>query len=208
MRSSACYIGETEVEILDLLILGAGGHGEVVKEIAIATKQYSKIAFLDDCFDDSNSKVIGKLADYERLKREYTNAFVAIGNPVVREQWQSNLINVGYSIPILIHPNAHISPSAHLDKGTVVMPKAVVQTNAKMGKGCIVCAGAIVDHNAEVGDYCHINVGAVVAANSKVPSGIKVDYNEVFRNSVGTPVADKGVQEQHRINFGTEISFF
>lgn len=193
---------------MDLLILGAGGHGKVVKEIATATKQYRRIAFLDDCFDGSNPEIIGKLADYEKFKSAYTDAFVAIGNPDIREQLQKMLRDAKYDIPVLVHPDAYISPSASIGVGTVVMPKSVVQANVKIGKGCIVSAGAIIDHDADVGDYCHINAGAVVAAGSKVPSEIKVDYNEAFRKSIDSPVFDKDLKEQYREEFGTEISFF
>lgn len=34
----------------NLLILGAGGHGKVVAEAAIATGKWDEIAFLDDRF--------------------------------------------------------------------------------------------------------------------------------------------------------------
>lgn len=171
-----------EMRALNLLILGYGGHGRVVMETAHTSRKYEIIAFLDDRYNGTDPQVIGRLSDYEEFQNDYPQAFVAIGNPAVREQWQEKLTGAGYILPTLIHPNACISPSSFIGQGTVVMMNAIMQSGAKIGNGCIVSAGAVVDHDAVVGDFCHINAGAVVAAGSRVPNGVKVDYNEVFRN--------------------------
>lgn len=193
---------------MDLLILGAGGHGRVVKEVAEATGKYSRIEFLDDHCDIHSDISIGKLSDYEKYIGSFVHAFVAIGNPTVRNQWQDRLTTVGFEIPELVHPDSYVSPSAEIGIGTVVMLKAVVQSNGRIGKGCIVSAGAIVDHDAMIVDYCHINAGTVVAAGSKVPAGTKVDYREVYRESPQIAVADKDLEDIYKRDFGTEISFF
>lgn len=190
---------------MDLLILGAGGHGRVVKEVIVAIGKYNRIAFLDDRSDDSNSDVLGKLSDYEKYKASFTHAFVAIGNAILRNQWQVRLATVGYQIPVLIHPEAYVSPSAVIAIGTVVMPKAVIQANVMIGKGCIISSAAIVDHDAVIGDYCHVNAGAIVAAGSRVESFTKVDYREVYRQS------SKGRPDwinEHKVKYGKELNLF
>lgn len=198
---------------MDLLIMGAGGHGRVVKEVAEATGKYKRIAFLDDSYDGANpaatcTSVVGKLSDYEKYITSFSHTFVAIGNPTIRNQWQVRLATVGYQMPILIHPDAYISPSAVAEIGTVIMPKVVIQSNVRIGKGCIISAGAVVDHDAVVGDYCHINAGAIVSAETVVGFGTKVDYGQVYRGSPQAAVADKEIEDIHRRDFGTDVSFF
>lgn len=198
---------------MDLLILGAGGHGKVVKEVAEAIGRYERIVFLDDLYGGANpamtsATVVGKNSDYEKYIEIFSQAFVAIGNPAIRNQWQVRLTTVGYEIPVLVHPDSYISLSVAIDIGTVVMPKAVVQSNVRIGKGCIISAGAIIDHDVVVGDYCHINAGAVVASGSRVPDGKKVDYGEVYRCSPQAVVTDKEIEDKYKSNFGTDISFF
>lgn len=198
---------------MDLLILGAGGHGRVVKEVAEATGKYERIVFLDDSYDGANpamanATVVGKLSDYEKYIDAFSHAFVAIGNPTIRNLWQVRLVTAGYQIPILIHPDAYVSPSATADIGTVIMPKAVVQSNTRLGKGCIISTGAIVDHDAVVNDYCHVNAGAIVAAGTVADFGTKIDYGEVYRGSPQATVADKEIEDKHKRDFGTDISFF
>lgn len=170
---------------MKLLILGAGGHGRAVAEVALATGQYRQIAFLDDGYSVQScaQNVVGKLADYQALHDAFDCAFVALGNPALRQMWQERLDSAGYCIPVLRHPAACVSPSADLRKGTVVMPGAVVQTNVRCGEGCILSAGAIVDHDAAIEAYCHINAGAVVPSMSHVPQGTKVNYGTVWCQS-------------------------
>ena len=54
----------------NLLILGAGGHGKVIADIASTTNKWNNIAFLDDREDLKTVlgiPVIGKLQDYNSL---------------------------------------------------------------------------------------------------------------------------------------------
>lgn len=162
----------------NLLILGAGQYGQVVQETAQAMGCFEKIGFLDD----SSPIALGKLADYQSFAREYGCAFVAMGNPALRIQWLDKLEQVGYEVPVLIHPKAYVSPSAQLGKGCIVEPMSVVHTGCILGKGCLICAGAVVNHASLCGDCVQIDCNATVAANTVVPSGIKVPSGTVYQN--------------------------
>ena len=64
-----------------LLIIGAGGHGRVVAEIAVACGYDSgSIAFLDDNSPDAN----GKVKDMALYAPKFDGVFVAIGDNAVR----------------------------------------------------------------------------------------------------------------------------
>lgn len=157
-----------------LLIIGVGCHGKVIKEIAEDIGTFEKIEFVDD----NSNEAIGKTADLTELHSKYDSAFVSIGNNELRSKLLSQLKEIGYDIPVLIHPTAYVSQSAVLGIGTVVEPKAIVNANTSIGEGCIISVGAIVDHNAEIGDFCHINAGAVVKAGTKIESKIKIDAGQ------------------------------
>lgn len=157
-----------------LLIIGAGGHGKVVAEIA-EDIGYEQIAFLDDNVLDA----IGKVSEFDDFKYKYSNAFVGIGNNKLRGELIQKLQDCGYTIPILIHPSAYVSRTAKIGNGTVVEPKAVVNANTVVGKGCIISAGSIVDHDVKVGICCHVNVGAIVKAGGRIEDFQKLDAGEV-----------------------------
>lgn len=160
-----------------LLILGAGGHGQVVKEIAEACG-YDTVAFLDDKAPDA----IGKLNEAPYLAPNYDGVIIAIGNNKLRLEITSKLERwEGINIVTLIHPTAYISPSAVIGTGTVIEPRAVVNARSKIGSGCIISVGAIVDHDCGIGHCSHINAGAICMAGSKVEKLTKVNAGEIIK---------------------------
>ncbi len=162
----------------NLLILGAGQYGFVAKETAQIMGCFDKIDFLDD-----NSPLsIGKMADAEMLRSDYSAAFVALGNPALRKQWIERLEAWHYALPVLQHPHACVMPSARIGKGSIIEAQAVINSNAQIGIACLVCAGAVVNHNASVGDYCQLDCHATVLARSLVPADSKIPCGEVFKD--------------------------
>ena len=158
-----------------LLILGAGGHGAVVKEVAEACG-YDKIDFLDDNFPHA----IGKLNELEKFK-EYKNVFVSIGNNTFRKQLLDKAVELGYDTPALIHPDAYISSSANICEGTIVEPKAIINSNVEIGRGCIIAIGAVVDHNARIDEFSHVNAGTVVKSSAHIEAFRRLEIGEVVR---------------------------
>lgn len=156
-----------------LLIIGAGGHGQVVYEMA-QSLGYERIDFLDDNYDDA----IGKIDEIEQFL-EYKNAFCGIGNNQFRGVIIDRLRKAGYELPCLIHPTAYVSVSAVIGDGTVIEPKAIVNANSFIDVGGIISVGAIIDHNAEIGKCAHINAGAIVKAGGKITAYTKLDAGEV-----------------------------
>lgn len=158
-----------------LLIIGAGGHGKVVAEVAAACG-YDNISFLDD----NSEEAIGKINEMKAFGSQFENAFVGIGNNQFRNKMIKELLEIGYEVPVLIHPTAYVSKTAKISAGTVVEPLAIVNANSVIGKGCIVSVGAIVDHDTVLEDCVHVNAGAIVKAGAHVEENRKLEAGEVI----------------------------
>lgn len=159
---------------MNLLIIGTGGRGKDVAEIA-ADCGYKKIDFLDDNSPDA----IGNISDLKRFTDQYERAFVGIGNNCFRGELIEKLESAGYQVPVLIHHTAYISRVAKIEKGTVVDPKAIVNANTVIGSSYIISVGAIVDHDVIVNKCCHINAGAIVKTGATVEEYTKLEAGEV-----------------------------
>ena len=162
---------------MNLLIIGAGGHGKVVKEVAESLGKYTKI----DYVDDNAEYVVGKITDLQSLRVEYEAAFVGIGNNKLRKEILTKLQAYGYDIPVLIHPTAYVSKSAVIMPGTVVEPKAIVNANSVVKEGCIISVGAIVDHDVILEPCVHVNAGAICKAGSTVAETVKLEAGQVVK---------------------------
>lgn len=154
-----------------LLILGAGGHGKVIAEIAELSKKFNTISFLDDCNIGSNicgHTVIGTFNDYINLLNEFNYAFVAIGNNTVRLELTQKLISMGYKVPTLIHPQSIISRYSSIGIGTAIMAGAIVNPCCTIGKACIINTSSSVDHDCTIEDGVHISPGAHVCGTVNI----------------------------------------
>jgi len=163
-----------------LLILGAGGYGRTVYELARILGEFDKIAFLDDRSTGAN--VLGTCAEFAVFADENTWMYPAFGNNEIRCRWMEQLEEEQIPVPTLIHPRAYVSPSAEIGPGTVVLAMAAVNTGACLGSGCIVNIGALIDHDVVLGDFAHVAPGGIIKAENRIPSGMKVESGDVIQN--------------------------
>lgn len=168
----------------NLLILGAGEFGHVVKEIAEDIGIFDKIDFLDDF----NPLAIGRFDEIEKFKHEYKNAVVALGNADLREKLVEKLKATGYNVISAISPKAYVSKSAKIGYNTIIEPFAVVNTESQIGNGTFICAGAIINHNVKIGEYCTLQCGSVVPAHLNVAAKTTLDYNNVYDGRFLEPI--------------------
>ena len=163
-----------------LLILGAGGYGKTIADLARQLNCYDKIAFLDD--GKTGPNVLGPCADYLQFADDCTEIYPAFGNNEIRMRWLNTLEEEGIPVPTLVHPRAYVSPTAKLGEGTMVLPMAVVNTGVRVENGCIINIGALIDHDSVIGEGCHLAPGAIVKAENRIPAGVKIDSGNVIEN--------------------------
>lgn len=167
-----------------LLIIGAGGHGRVIADIAGRTGRYETIGFLDDCPQEKTLPYpyLGVCGDAALYAKEY-DMIIAIGNAAVRARIMHELSDAGVTFATVVAPEAVVSQDAVLGRGTVVMPGAIINTGTRIGAGVIINTAASVDHDCVVGDFCHVSVGAhlcgtvSVEAESWIGAGATVINN-------------------------------
>lgn len=137
---------------------------------------YTDFAVLDDTPSTVYcSPVIGTTADIAFFRSKYDTAIVALGNNKTRMKYHEELKRCGYTIPVLIHPTAYVSPTAVIAPGCIIRAKAVVSRDVKLGEATILNVGALIDHHVEIGYGCHILMGAVVRNKIKVEPLTRVE---------------------------------
>lgn len=162
-----------------LIIIGAGGHGRVVSETA-ELNGYKKIDFLDDA---NKQTAVGKVSDFIKYIDE-ADFIVAIGSNAARMKIQSDLKKKGANIISLVHPNAIVSQSVSIGKGTVVMAGAVINAGALIGDGAIINTCASVDHDCKIGDFSHISVGARICGTVAIGKSTWIGAGTTVINNI------------------------
>lgn len=169
-----------------LIIIGAGGHGKVVANVAIEMNKWQSVKFLDD--DESiklamEFDVIGGVSEAFLYKNE-ADFFVAIGSNPTREKIQGELAKEGLNIISLIHPSAIIGKDVKIGKGTVIMAGVIVNCCSTIGKGCIINTGAIIEHDNKIEDYVHISPGTSLAGEVSVGKSSWIGIGSVVSNKI------------------------
>ena len=164
-----------------LLILGAGGYGRTIEDIARQLGRYQKIAFLDDG-KAGTPGVLGKCEDFLQFADETTEMYPAFGNNTVRMAWMERFEEQGIRVPVIIHPSAYVSPLATLYSGVTVLPKAVVNTGTVVKNGCIVNIGVLIDHDCVLEEGCHLAPGVIIKAENRIPAETKIEAGTVIEN--------------------------
>lgn len=165
-----------------LIIIGAGGYGQTVADIARQSALFDQVLFLDD--HALGEDVLGKCEDFLMFKEDETMFYPAFGNNILRLEWLDRLEMNSCQVPVLIHDSAYVSPKAVIRTGTVVLPKAVVNTDCVVNRGCIVNFGAIVDHGCILEAGAHICLGSIVKAENQIPSCSKIEAGQIIENRI------------------------
>jgi sugar O-acyltransferase (sialic acid O-acetyltransferase NeuD family) len=169
-----------------ILIVGAGGHGQVVADIYRARRNSglasAPVAFLDD---DPNSHgtapggwdVLGPTDALASLP--HTGVVVAVGDNRTRARLYANLSAAGEALAVAEHPRSIVADDVVLGHGSMVCAGAVINTGSVIGVNAIVNTGATVDHHASIGDHAHIAPGVHLGGEVRVGEGALVGIGAI-----------------------------
>tara|TARA_R110001599_G_scaffold350534_1_gene580789 strand:- start:4129 stop:4749 length:621 start_codon:yes stop_codon:yes gene_type:complete len=155
-----------------LLIIGAGGHGKVVADVAEQMGSWSTIEFTDARFPELSTcehwPVVAKHPS--ELSEEYLGSdfIVAIGNNSQRLKNYYEIKCQGFKPVTVIHPSAVVSEYSRIGKGVVIFAGVVINVATVVEDACIINTGATVDHDCTLKRGAHISPGAHLGGEVEV----------------------------------------
>lgn len=144
----------------DIYIYGAGGHGKVVKDIAI-DNGYNNIIFIDD---GDNSHLF-----FEDIKHNnHIPIALGIGDNKTRKLIFNKLQKYNFEILSLVHSSAIILSNVKISNGVIIMPNVNINTDAIIQEGAILNTSCVIEHDCTIERFSHISVGALLAGEVKI----------------------------------------
>lgn len=168
----------------DVVLIGGGGHAKVIIDILRYSPQYNIVGICDR--NSEGVEGVPVIGTDEILPDLYTqgvnSAFICIGaNQKRRWELYQQLKQLGYSLPVLKHPNCIVSKNVQIGEGTCIMPGAIINSGAKLREMVIVNTGSIIEHDCIIGENSHISPrtclcgGVNVGAHTHIGAGSVVN---------------------------------
>ena len=159
---------------MDVVIMGAGGHGRVVLDALRLAGTHRAIGFLDADTTRAGDEVmgipiLGGVNLFGKLRKQgIGGVIVAIGDNRVRGGYAEAVEQAGFELLTVIHPAAILAPGTHVGRNVFVAAGAIISTGVRIADGAIINTGAVVDHECQIGRFVHICPGALVAGRVEV----------------------------------------
>jgi sugar O-acyltransferase (sialic acid O-acetyltransferase NeuD family) len=165
-------------KIQRILILGAGGHGQVVANVLLSAVEagapIEPLGYLDDNPELLGREVLGLpvIGTFGEIDALPHDAIVlGIGDNASRKRLYCELSARGETFAAAVHPRAVISHGASLGPGAVVCALAVVGTAVTIGFNTVLNASCLVGHHSVVADHAHVGPGANIGGEVRVGKG-------------------------------------
>lgn len=179
---------------MHVLILGAGGHGQVVADILLRMRDagaaVAPIGYLDD-----NAQLAGRtlldlpvLGSLDQVSTiQHDAVVVAIGHNQTRERFFAALLAQNERFAVARHPGAIVAPDVQIGAGAMICAGAVVNPGSVIGANVILNTGCTIDHHNTIGDHAHIAPGVHLGGDVRIGAGtlIGIGATVIPQRSVG-----------------------
>jgi sugar O-acyltransferase (sialic acid O-acetyltransferase NeuD family) len=170
---------------MKVLVLGAGGHAQVVADILRAQRlaggPISFVGYLDDraadLRDALGGDVLGTIEDCSKI--EHDALIVAIGDNATRRRLFDHAQDRGAHFATARHPASTIAPNVGVGRGSMVCAGVVVNTMAVIEANTIINTAASVDHHCHIGSHVHIAPGVRLGGDVTVDEGALVGIGAI-----------------------------
>lgn len=179
---------------LRVLILGAGGHAQVVADILLRMRDagaaITPIGYLDDNISLAGHTfldlpILGRIDEASNI--DHDAAIVAIGHNTTRKRIYAALMAQNERLVIARHPRAIVAPDVLIGPGTVICAGVVVNPGSAIGANVILNTGCTIDHHNTIGDHAHIAPGVHLGGDVHIGSGtlVGIGATVIPQRSVG-----------------------
>ncbi len=169
-----------------VLIIGAGGHGQVVADILLTASRHGSDDVPCGYLDHNKGlwstavhdlRVLGSIDECARFPHDAV--IVGVGENATRRRLFERLSRSLERFAIARHPSAVLSSNCTIGHGSVIAPGVIVNTGASIGANVILNTGCSVDHHNVIGDHAHIAPGVRLGGDVKVGQGALVGIGAV-----------------------------
>ena len=166
-----------------LIIVGAGGMGRVMYDMARESFGYQTEFLIKGYIDDNTHSLdafngyppmLGTISDYQPQADE---VFICSIGGNSRRTCMESIINRGGEFMTLIHNTARIGTNVQMGKGCMIGAFTTVAADAKIGDYNFIQSNMIIGHDVVIGDWNRID------SHTMLIGGIKIGNNNMIHSA-------------------------
>lgn len=182
----------------DIVIIGCGGFGREVHDIIDALNaqapRYNLLGYADDSASEQNTALVERrgsrvLGSLDTVLAQYDAAefAIGIGNPQVRKELDTKLVEAGWRAATLVHPSATFGGDVRIGEGSIVCAGVRVTTDVTLGRSVHLNLNATVGHDVTLHDYVSVNPLVAISGWVEAHEGVMFGtHSAILQNlSVG-----------------------
>ncbi|TGL98088.1 acetyltransferase [Leptospira barantonii] len=174
-----------------IILIGAGGHTRSCIDVIESEGKYSIVGLIGSEQELGTEilgyKVIGTDRDLEKLHKDCGSAIVTVGhikNSEPRIRIFRRLKEIGFELPVIVSPIAHVSKHSKIGNGCIIMHHTIVNSNVEIGDNCIINSKVLLEHDVKIGNHCHISTGAILNGEVSVGDASFIGSGSVVRETI------------------------
>ncbi len=174
----------------ELIIIGAGGMGRTVYDIARECIGYNSKFIIKGFIDDNLNaldgfknypKVLGTISAYIPKENDVFTFSIGGAN---RKKCIEELVERGAVFINLIHETARIGSNVIIGYGNIVAAFASLGANCKIGNFNMIQSYTVIGHDAAIGDYNRIDTHVTCVGGIQIKSEVTIHTAAVINHRV------------------------
>ena len=159
-----------------IVLVGGGDFSKKIIRLIKKIGGYEIIGYTDilDSGDLFGVPYLGEDSCLEKVIYDYPacKSVICIGGnlrfTIKKKEIVSNLINLGFSFPKLISPNAEIDETAEIGQGVVIFDRSYIDFGVKIGDYSVINMNTTIGHDTRIGNFVTISPETITGGGSEI----------------------------------------
>ncbi len=174
----------------DLVIIGAGGMGRTIYDMARENAGFGKDFIIKGFIDDNTHSlegfmnyppILGTIFDY---KIQPNDIFVCSIGGESRRKCMESIISRGGEFMTMIHPSSRIGTNVHIGRGCYIGAFTTIAADAYIGDYNFIQTNTIIGHDVHIGKWNRIDSFVMCVGGTKIGDGCMIHTHAMLNHNV------------------------
>ena len=189
-KKSSTFVKFYKIDMKHLIIIGAGGMGRTMYDMARESIGYGTLYDIRGFIDD-NIAALDNFANYPPLiapiqgyQPDENEVFICSIGGSARKKCMEEMISKGGQFLTMIHSTARIGTNVQIGEGSIVGAYTTIGADAKVGKYNLIQSYTVIGHDSIIGNWNRIDTHVTLVGGTIVQDGADIHTSAMISHNV------------------------